>query len=94
MFCNLYHIKPEDIINIIHFDPAKAIKVTIVRPIPSGSLGETDVYGAQQHTPLMKMSSNYKIENKTSWHKNYIIGCADSFFSTAKINASALIMAI
>ena len=56
MFCELYHIKAEDIINIIHFDPAKAIKTTIVRPIPSGSLGDTDVYGAQQHTPLMKMT--------------------------------------
>lgn len=56
MFCELYHIKAEDIINIIHFDPAKAIKITIVRPIPSGSLGETDVYGAQQHTPLMKLN--------------------------------------
>ena len=56
MFCNLYHIKKEDIINIVHFDPAKAIKVTIVRPIPSGSLGETDVYGAQQQTPLMKFT--------------------------------------
>ena len=33
MFCELYHIKAEDIINIIHFDPAKAIKTTIVRPI-------------------------------------------------------------
>lgn len=54
MFCALYNIKEEDIINIVHFDPAKAIKITIVRPIPSGSLGETDVYGAQQHVPLMK----------------------------------------
>ena len=26
MFCNLYHIKPEDIINIIHFDPCKGNK--------------------------------------------------------------------
>ena len=39
----------------VHFDPAKAIKTTIVRPIPSGALGETDVYGAQQHVPLMKL---------------------------------------
>ena len=42
--------------NIIYFDPAKAVKITIVRPIPSGSLGETDVYGAQQHSPLIKFS--------------------------------------
>ena len=34
-------------------DPAKAVKVTIVRPISSGALGETDVYGAQQHAPFM-----------------------------------------
>ena len=43
------------LIGIVHFDPAKAIKTTIVRPIPSGALGETDVYGAQQHVPLMKL---------------------------------------
>lgn len=53
MFAKLYNIKEEDIMNIVHFDPAKAIKVTIVRPLQSGSLGETDVYGAQQHAPLV-----------------------------------------
>ena len=52
-FCPLYSIPESDIINIIYFDPAKAIKVTIKRPIPSGALGEADVYGAQQHVPLM-----------------------------------------
>ena len=29
-----------------------SIKATIVRPLPSGALGERDVYGAQQHAPL------------------------------------------
>lgn len=53
VFASLYGIKESDIINIIHFHPAKAIKITIIRPIPSGSLGETDVYGAQQHYPLL-----------------------------------------
>lgn len=51
--CRLYHIEPEDIINIVAFKPAKAIKITIKRPICSGDLGETDVYGAQQHAPLL-----------------------------------------
>ena len=32
---------------------AKAVKATLVRPLPSGALGERDVYGAQQHAPLM-----------------------------------------
>ncbi|HOG19099.1 MAG TPA: DUF4387 domain-containing protein [Salinivirgaceae bacterium] len=53
MFASLYHVPETDIIGVVHFDPAKAIKTTIVRPISSGALGETDVYGAQQHAPLM-----------------------------------------
>ena len=58
MFAPLYNIKESDILSLVYFDPAKAVKITIVRPIPSGALGETDVYGAQQHAPLMK----YKFE--------------------------------
>lgn len=53
LVCDLYHITPDKIINIIAFDPAKSIKVTIKRPFPSGDLGETDVYGAQQHAPFL-----------------------------------------
>lgn len=58
MFADLYRIKKEDIICIINFDPAKAIKITIKRPICSGDLGETDVYGAQQHVPLLGYEFN------------------------------------
>ena len=57
MFALLYHIPESQIISLVHFDPAKAVKITVVRPIPSGALGETDVYGAQQHAPLMRMTS-------------------------------------
>ena len=58
MFAALYNIPQKDIILITYFDPAKAIKATIVRPIPSGALGETDVYGAQQHAPLINAKVN------------------------------------
>ena len=44
---------------ILEIDPAKAVKVTIRRPIPSGALGETDVYGAQQHAPLMGLEIEF-----------------------------------
>ncbi len=54
--CGLYRITPDKIINIINFEPANAIKITIVRPICSGDLGETDVYGAQQHAPLLSLT--------------------------------------
>ena len=53
MFAGLYGVKESTVMEVINFDPAKAIKVTIERPICSGNLGETDVYGAQQHAPLM-----------------------------------------
>lgn len=57
-FAPLYNISEDDILSLVYFDPAKAIKITIVRPIPSGTLGETDVYGAQQHAPLMHYDFN------------------------------------
>ena len=58
MIAGLYRIPEEDVISIVYFPNAKAIKATIVRPLPSGSLGERDVYGAQQHAPLV----NYTFE--------------------------------
>ena len=50
---NLYRIPESDVIGIVYFPNARAIKATIVRPLASGALGERDVYGAQQHGPLM-----------------------------------------
>lgn len=50
----LYGIKDDDVLKIIEFDPAYAMKVTLRRPWGSGAVGETDVYGAQQHVPLMQ----------------------------------------
>ncbi|MEK9673080.1 MAG: DUF4387 domain-containing protein [Rhodospirillaceae bacterium] len=38
---------------IIPFEVARAIKITIPRRVPSGSPGDMDVYGAQQHAPLL-----------------------------------------
>lgn len=53
---NLYRITKDKVISIVEFPQALAIKATIVRPLPSGGLGETDVYGAQQHVPLLKLA--------------------------------------
>ena len=58
MFAKLYSIKEQDILDIVNFKPAKAIKITIVRPMCSGDLGERDVYGAQQHYPLLTFEFN------------------------------------
>ncbi|MBF0110845.1 MAG: DUF4387 domain-containing protein [Magnetococcales bacterium] len=51
----LYGIDEGDILKIIHYEPALAIKITLKRPLVSGAFGETDVYGAQQHAPLLDM---------------------------------------
>jgi len=56
MIADLYQIPETDVISIVYFPNAKAIKATIVRPLPSGALGERDVYGAQQHAPLVNFT--------------------------------------
>ena len=53
VIAELYRIPESDVIGIVYFPNARAIKATIVRPLASGALGERDVYGAQQHGPLM-----------------------------------------
>jgi len=55
LICSLYSITPDKIVSIIAYAPAKAIKATIKRPLCSGDLGDTDVYGAQQHAPLLSL---------------------------------------
>ena len=56
VIARLYKIPESDVLSIVYFPNAKAIKATIVRPMPSGALGERDVYGAQQHAPLVEFS--------------------------------------
>lgn len=53
VIAKLYQIPATDVLGIVYFPNAKAIKATIVRPLPSGAMGERDVYGAQQHAPLV-----------------------------------------
>lgn len=40
-------------VSIIPYAAAHALKVTIDRPIIAGTPGDADVYGAQQHRPLL-----------------------------------------
>jgi hypothetical protein len=56
LLSRLYGVAPDEVYHIVFFDPALAIKITLKRPIDSGGIGDTDVYGAQQHAPLMEVS--------------------------------------
>ena len=51
----IYGIDESTVLDIIEYPVARAIKATLIRPLASGALGERDVYGAQQHAPLMEM---------------------------------------
>ncbi|MFD2183025.1 DUF4387 domain-containing protein [Rhodoplanes azumiensis] len=52
----LYGVAESDVISIVAFDPANAIKITLKRPLASGAIGDGDVYGAQQHAPLLALT--------------------------------------
>ncbi len=49
----LYGISENRITDFVHYDPANAIKFTILRERPSGSPGDPDIFGAQQYAPLL-----------------------------------------
>jgi hypothetical protein len=53
LFAILYGVPLETILKVVYFDPAFAVKCTMARQCVSGTPGDTDVYGAQQHAPLL-----------------------------------------
>lgn len=55
LFAELYRIPVERVLNFCFFDQAYAIKATIARPVSSGAAGDSDVFGAQQHAPLLEI---------------------------------------
>jgi len=49
----LLGIAPGNVTSIFELEAARAFKVTIKRPRGQCDIGESDVYGAQQHVPFM-----------------------------------------
>lgn len=52
----LYNIPESRITDFVEFDPAFAIKFTLLRERPSGSPGDPDIFGAQQYAPLLDIA--------------------------------------
>jgi hypothetical protein len=50
----LYGVLPSAV-QVINYPLGRAIKIVIPRRIMSGDPGDRDVYGAQQHTPLLRL---------------------------------------
>jgi hypothetical protein len=53
-FAHTYRLKPE-VVAIINYDAASAIKITIPRPTISGDIDDNDVFGGQQYGPLVDL---------------------------------------
>jgi len=53
-FAKTYRLTPE-VVAVINYDAASAIKVTIPRPVISGDIDDTDVFGGQQYGPLVDL---------------------------------------
>lgn len=51
----LFNIKESRITDFVIFEPANAIKFTIDRHQPSGSPGDSDIFGSQQYAPLLNI---------------------------------------
>ncbi|MDP2874749.1 MAG: DUF4387 domain-containing protein [Holophaga sp.] len=51
-----YQIEEVMVEKVIFFDPSLAVKIGLPRQIRSGSPGDTDVYGAQQHAPMLSIN--------------------------------------
>jgi len=45
--------RPAAQVKVSHYAAAQAIKIAMPRAVVSGSPGDRDVYGAQQHLPLL-----------------------------------------
>lgn len=52
LIARLYGVREQDVL-FTEYPPALAWKATLPRPVASGAVGDVDVYGAQQHAPLL-----------------------------------------
>jgi hypothetical protein len=52
LFARLYGVPVEHVL-FTPYDAAFAFKATLPRLVPAGAFGDTDVYGCQQHAPLL-----------------------------------------
>ena len=52
---SLYQVPESEITHLVFYDPGRAVKVTMIRPVVAGDPGDSDIYGCQQHAPLLDL---------------------------------------
>jgi hypothetical protein len=50
-----YGVDPSRVSSLFVVPEGRAIKVTLIRPVGQGEEGDADMYGCQQHVPLMDL---------------------------------------
>lgn len=53
--CERYGVSDNELVGFDYYPFARAIKFSLRRQVSSGGPGDFDVYGAQQHAPLLDM---------------------------------------
>jgi len=53
--CTALKVDEARLTDFVEYDPAYAIKFTILRKRPSGSAGDGDIFGAQQYAPFLDL---------------------------------------
>lgn len=51
----LYGVPIDQVSSLFVMPAGRAIKVTLRRPIGQGDFGDSDIYGCQQHAPLLDL---------------------------------------
>ena len=54
LFARIYNVAEAEVI-FTEYPAGNAFKATVPRRIGAGDVGDTDVYGAQQHAPLLEV---------------------------------------
>src|SRR5215213_3017014 len=62
LVAGLYGIPRDRITALIDFEPGRAFKITMRRPVTAGDPGDTDVYGACQAAPLLHIQIPWEDE--------------------------------
>jgi len=51
-----YGLRADQVSSLFVVPVGRAIKITLLRPRGQGDFGESDIYGCQQHAPLMDLA--------------------------------------
>jgi Domain of unknown function (DUF4387) len=63
LIASLYGVRADQV-QFTPYRAARAFKATLPRVISSGDIGDTDVYGSQQHAPLLDINIDIDVPVK------------------------------